>query len=611
MRRLALLLAVLAGSPAGAAQGFEYRTFTAGLGAVAGANGVAVADYDRDGDLDVYVVVREAYDPARPVTWSRLFRNDGTGTFDDRTLTAGVAGSAGLGLPNTAGNGAKLGAAWGDYDGDGWPDLYLTHAGPNQLFRNNGDGTFSDVTAAAGVAGGATQLSTSALWADLDSDGDLDLHVGVWEDYVGAGEARDLANLYFENQGDGTFTEAGTARGLGDAGKTYTTLPVDVDGDGDLDLYDANDFGANRLYLNDGSGTFAEATAALGLEDDGEGMGLALGDLDGDGRDDLFLTNRADSPSQTNALFVAHEAGGYTDQAGAAGVDRTGWGWGAEVFDLENDGDQDLFVVNGYFALDTRNALFENAGAFPLADVASALGVDDLDPARGLVVFDADADGRLDVLVANVARAPHFYANRAVGGAWLSVSLEGGALNTAGLGAVVEVEAGGQRWVRAHHGAQFLGQSLAPVHVGLGEAERVDRVVVRWPGGGTDVVTGLSTDQHIRIRQGGGLVDGQPVASEQALQGTSPLRVSAIAPNPSLGPVTVYVTSPSDATVDLTVVDVLGRRICTLATVPGGEQTVGWEGRDARSQIVPPGVYLVVATSPGRPPAVARLIRAH
>ena len=167
MRRLALLLAVLAGSPAGAAQGFEYRTFTAGLGAVAGANGVAVADYDRDGDLDVYVVVREAYDPARPVTWSRLFRNDGTGTFDDRTLTAGVAGSAGLGLPNTAGNGAKLGAAWGDYDGDGWPDLYLTHAGPNQLFRNNGDGTFSDVTAAAGVAGGATQLSTSALWADL------------------------------------------------------------------------------------------------------------------------------------------------------------------------------------------------------------------------------------------------------------------------------------------------------------------------------------------------------------------------------------------------------------------------------------------------------------
>ena len=610
MRRLALLLAVLAGSPAGAAQGFEYRTFTAGLGAVAGANGVAVADYDRDGDLDVYVVVREAYDPARPVTWSRLFRNDGTGTFDDRTLTAGVAGSAGLGLPNTAGNGAKLGAAWGDYDGDGWPDLYLTHAGPNQLFRNNRDGTFSDVTAAAGGAGGATQLSTSALWADLDSDGDLDLHVGVWEDYVGAGEARDLANLYFENQGDGTFTEAGTARGLGDAGKTYTTLPVDVDGDGDLDLYDANDFGANRLYLNDGSGTFAEATAALGLEDDGEGMGLALGDLDGDGRDDLFLTNRADAPTQTNALFVAQE-GGYTEQAGAAGVDRTGWGWGAEFFDLENDGDQDLFVVNGYFASDTRNALFENSGTFPLSDVAPALGVDHLDPARGLVAFDADADGRLDVLVANVARAPHFYANRADSGAWLSVSLEGGALNTAGLGAVVQVEAGGQRWVRAHHGAQFLGQSLAPVHVGLGAAERVDRVVVRWPGGGTEVVTGLSTDQHIRIRRGGGLVEGQTVASEDVPEATSAPRVLAITPNPSLGPVAVHVTSPPGEAVDLVVVDVLGRRICSLGTVLGGGQTVQWEGRDARGRNVPPGVYLVVVSSPRRPPAVARLVRAR
>lgn len=611
MRWLALLLAVLVGSPVGAAQAFEYRTFTAGLGAVAGANGVAVADYDRDGDLDVYVVVRDAYDPARPVTWSRLFRNDGTGTFDDRTLTAGVAGSAGTGLPNTAGNGAKLGAAWGDYDGDGWPDLYLTHAGPNQLYRNNGDGTFSDVTAAAGVAGGATQLSTSALWTDLDSDGDLDLHVGVWEDYVGVGEARDLANPYFENDGDGTFTEAGAARGLGDTGKTYTTLPVDVDGDGDLDLYDANDFGANRLYLNDGTGTFAEATAALGLEDNGEGMGLALGDIDGDGRDDLFLTNRTDSPVQTNALFVARAEGGYTERAQTAGVARTGWGWGAEIFDLENDGDQDLFVVNGYFASDTPNALFENSGAFPLIDIAPALGVDDLDPARGLVVFDADADGRLDVLVANVARAPHFYANRTDSGAWLSVHLEGGAPNTAGLGAVVEVEADGRRWVRSHDGAQFLGQSLAPVHIGLGEAEEVDRVAVRWPGGGTDVVTGLATDQRIRIRQGEGLIEGQTVASQEAPEATSTIRVGRITPNPSLGPVTVHVVSPPGEAVDLAVLDVLGRRIRSLATVPGGEQTVGWDGRDASGRVVPSGVYLVVATSPYGPPAVARLVRAR
>ena len=594
-----------------AGQGFEYRTFIAGLGSVTNANGVAVADYDRDGDLDVYIVVREPYDGASTPTWSRLFANRGDGTFTDQTRTAGVAGSAGVGLPNTAGNGAKLGAAWGDYDGDGWPDLYLTHAGPNQLYHNNGDGTFTDVTEASGVAGGATQLSTSALWFDADLDGDLDLHVGVWEDYPAGGAARDLANPYFENNGDGTFTEAAAARGLGDVGKTYTTLPVDVDRDGDVDLYDANDFGANRLYLNDGTGTFAEATAALGMEDSGEGMGLALGDIDGDGREDIFLTNRTDSPIQTHALFIAQEAGGYAEQAEAAGVDRTGWGWGAEFFDLENDGDQDLFVVNGYFASDTPNVLFENTGAFPFPDVAPALGVDDLDAARGLVVFDADADGRLDLLIANVSRAPHFYVSRASGGAWLSIALEGDAPNVDALGATVEIEVGDRRWVRSHHGAQFLGQSLAPVHVGLGEAEAVDRVVVRWPGGGEDIVPGLATDQRVRIRQGEGLVEGEVVA----LGGTP--RMSAVppsirsVPNPSAGPVQLHIATPPGVRVGLEIVDALGRRIRHISAGSAGHATVTWDGRDARGLLVPDGVYLVVASAAGRPLAVARVVRAR
>ena len=593
-----LLLLFLLAAPLASAQPFENRTFAAGLGSVTGANGVAVADYDRDGDLDVYVVVRAAYDAGDTRTWSRLFANRGDGTFIDQTRRAGVAGTAGMGLPSDGGNGAKLGAAWGDYDGDGWPDLYLTHAGPNQLLRNNGDGTFSDVTEAAGVAGGPTQLSTSAVWFDADLDGDLDLHVGVWEDYATGGAARDLANPYFENQGDGTFRPASV--GLGDPGKTYTALPLDVDGDGDPDLYDANDFGANRLYLNAGDGTFSEATAAFGLEDDGEGMGLALGDLDGDGRGDVFLTNRADSAIQSNALFLAQPGGGYAERAEAWGVAKTGWGWGAEVFDVENDGDQDLFVVNGYFAADTPNALFVNDGTTPLAEAAEAWGVADRDPARGLAVFDADADGRLDLLIANVSRAPHFYANRAPAGAWLSIALEGSGMNRDGVGAVVEVEAGGRRFVRFHHGAQFLGQNLAPVHVGLGGAEAVDRVTVRWPGGAEEVVTGLAVDQAVRIRQGEGLVAGRPVLVS-APPRPARLRVVGVGPNPSAGAVRVRLEAASPAEVEVAVVDVLGRTVRRLRrSVGAGTTDVTWDGRGGAGDRVAAGVYLVAVSSDGR-----------
>lgn len=613
--RAGLLLAFLAAPPALAqADGvrpFENRTFAAGLGSVAGANGVAVADYDRDGDLDVYVVVRAVYDAGETRTWSRLFANRGDGTFVDQTRQAGVAGSAGVGLPSTGGNGAKLGAAWGDYDGDGWPDLYLTHAGPNQLYRNLGDGTFADVTAAAGVAGGPTQLSTSALWFDADLDSDLDLHVGVWEDYPAGGAAPDLANRYFENLGDGTFREAPAGAGLGDPGKTYTSLPLDVDGDGDPDLYNANDFGPNRFYLNAGDGTFQEATASFGLEDGGEGMGLALGDLTGDGRGDVFLTNRADSPSQQNALFVS-QAEGYAERAEPAGVAKTGWGWGADFFDLENDGDLDLYVVNGYFAADTPNALFRNDGAFPLSEVAASWGVADRDPARGLAVFDADADGRLDLLIANVSRAPHFYANRAATGAWLSVTLEGNGTNRDGLGATVEVEAGGRRQTRFHHGAQFLGQSLTPVHIGLGSAGAVDRVVVRWPGGMVDEVEGLAVDQRVRIRQGEGLVAGRPVSAAAPPRAGPSVRLLGAGPNPSAGPVHIHLRVDSPADVDLAIVDVVGRTVRRLRQPVGvGTAQIAWDGRGGAGGRVAAGLYLLTVSVDGRrvgtlPVAIAR-----
>ena len=593
------VLAALLASGSAAAQPFDAMTSRVGLGGVVSANGLAVADYDRDGDLDVYVVASGSYDSNDPRTWNRLYEATGAGAFTIVTRDVGVRGRDAGTIEATGGQGFKVGAAWGDYDNDGWPDLYLTHAGPNQLLRNNGDGTFADVTAEAGVAGGPTQFSTSPLWVDVDADGDLDLYVSVWDDY--ADGERDLTNPLFRNRGDGTFETVTDAAGVARGGKTYTTVPVDVDADGDLDLYHANDFGANTLSLNLGDGTFREAAAEFGLADPAHGMGLAVGDADGDGRLDLYLTNIADGsyPGETHGLFMAAESG-FTNEAVAAGVGTAGWGWGTAFFDLENDGDEDLYVGAGNVDLDTPNALFENRsdGTLRFAEVGEARAVNSRFPARSVVPFDYDDDGRLDLLISSFlstnAQAILLYRNPPGEGRWLKVALEGTASNRDGLGAVVEVEADGRRWVRSHHGAGFLSQSLLPVHVGLGEAETVDRVTVRWPSGLVEDATGLAVDQSIRFREGDGLVEGVAVASEAPSEAAPRLRLLGAAPNPTAGSVTIRFETATAGRAELQVFDRLGRLVHTARqSVPAGPSSLTW---DARGTPVVAGLYVYVLT---------------
>ncbi|MEM8601490.1 MAG: FG-GAP-like repeat-containing protein [Bacteroidota bacterium] len=581
---------------------FEYRTFTAGLGGITGSNGVAVADVNRDGHLDLYIVVPDAYEAANTRTWNRLFLGLGGGLFRDATRESNLAGRNGTRPENTQGNGYKLGAAWGDYDNDGWPDLYLTHAGPNQLYRNNGNGTFTDVTAAAGVAGSLTHLSTSALWVDIDTDGDLDLHVGAWEDYPQDGEPLDRRNELYENLGDGTFAEVAATLGVDDGGKTYTTLAFDVNGDGRVDLYSANDFGQNRLFVQQPNGSFREETDAYGLVDGGHGMGLALGDPNGDGRFDVYLTNISGEPSggvEEHALFVARPDGGFRNEAEATGVEETGWGWGTAFFDFDNDGDEDLFVGNGYFEPNDPNALFENhseAGPLAFANVAEPLGIADEDPARGLAVFDLNDDGHLDLLAANVSGGPFLYENRHTEGHWLAVALEGTTSNRDGLGATVEVWADGRQHRRLHHGGQFLGQSLVPVHVGLGEAQQVDRVVVRWPSGITESAESLVANQQLRFREGEGLVEGSPVSAEP--EGTLPHRTSrlqflGVGPNPSTRFVTFQFEATRPEHVTVNVYDGLGRLVhATRSVLTPGRNQLRWDARNTRQGRLAPGVYL-------------------
>ncbi len=500
------------------AQAFHLRTYAAGLGSMTATNGVAVADYDGDGDLDVYIVAREAYSRPDSRTWNRLFSNRGDGTFSIVTTSPELAGLGSK--PALSPYGYKLGAAWGDYDNDGRPDLYLTNLGPNQLLHNNGDGTFSDITDQSGLAGCDGVLSSSAIWFDYDLDGDLDLYVSNWEFY-GSGQdneegddcERGRENRLYRNDGNGRFEDVSESAGVGDDGATWMTVAFDVNSDGYPDLYLANDFGPNRLYLNMGRGTFEDATTGFGVEDWYHGMGLAIADVDGNGHFDVYLTNIS-LPSfdqETNPLFLNTGEGHFERAPVDVGVGQAGWGWGTAFFDLENDGDEDLFVVTGNFDSSNPNVLFVNsseAERLRFEEAAEMLGVADLTPGRGLAVFDYDSDGDQDLLISNVFEAVSLYENRASYGSWLQVALEGTASNRNAVGAVVEVETEGRSYRRYFHGAQFLAQSIVPVHFGLDAAQTAAEVTVFWPSGQIETLEDVPLNQLVVVREGAGLVTG-------------------------------------------------------------------------------------------------------
>ena len=510
-------------------------------------NGVAVADYDGDGDLDVYLVAYPQYDPTDPETWNRLFRNDG-GRFVEVTATAGVE-SRPTGYP-VGQMGNKFGAAWGDYDNDGDPDLFLSQIGPDVLYRNEGDGTFTDVTGQAGVAGPDPEAhDTSALWWDYDRDGDLDLYVSAWVH----------ANRLYENRGDGTFADVTGTAGLGDTGQTWTSIPLDADRDGWPDLYVVNDFGPNRFYRNRGNGVFEEATALYGLEDPGHGMGVAVGDVNNDGFFDLYLTN--DTDYFLNPLFMGQEGAPFRNEAVALGVSDADWGWGTEFFDYDLDGDLDLYAVNGFPVDPGHNFLFVNrfveTNVPGFEDLSAASGANGEADARGLVVFDYDGDGRLDMLVANWEETPYLYRNMTTTGNWLMFDLVGTASNRTGYGATIHLKAGGHWMHRAYDGVDFLGQSITPTHFGLGEAVTADSVRVVWPSGHVDVLVHLPANQRVRVKEGEAL----GTAVEPSRVPERAFRLLGNAPNPFADATELTVQTPTAGPVRVAVYDLLGREV--------------------------------------------------
>ncbi len=587
-------------SATGQAQQFRLITTQAGLQGAIATCGVAVADYDRDGDLDIYFVAQDYYDPSDSTTFNHLYRNNGDGTFTDVTVAAGVMSTLSTGSWDFMGN--RSGAAWGDFDNDGYPDLYITNNGANELYHNQGDGTFVDIAEEAGVQGDRYGFDhhASSCWWDFDLDGDLDLYISVWRN------ANDLQfghNILYENLGDGTFRDISEQSGLNDREATWTSLPFDATGDGLPDMYVVNDYGPNHLFANNGDGTFTDMTAAVALEDTGNGMGVAIGDINNDGFFDVYCTNiegvfwEGDPNKPTyNPLFINNGDGTFSNKTLEYGVEGTGWGWATEFFDSDHDGDEDLYAVNGFLIEPGENFFFRNLlaekGTPAMQNISQESGSNGEAEARGMVTFDFDNDGDLDILVANFRESAYLYENTAAPGNWLKIILVGRQANRPAFGSIVRLTTETGLTLHRHYdGVDFLGQSMAPVHFGLGAAQNISRIVVEWPGGGQEIIENIAANQTITIEQGAGLITAVP--SERAQPGD--FRLLSAYPNPFRHVTGILFQLEQAGEVRISISDILGREVRTIAggRMAAGRHTLHWDGRDQHGRMLGSGIYFI------------------
>jgi enediyne biosynthesis protein E4 len=495
--------------------------------------GVAFFDYDNDGWMDIFLVnsgESDFYRPEKPLR-NALYKNNRDGTFTDVTGKAGVAGGKSFGM----------GVAVGDYDNDGWSDLFVTAYGRSTLYHNNGDGTFTDVTARAGLV--FPNWATSAAWFDYNNDGLLDLFVCSFVKYdpasgITCGDNklnrkyyciprvfRPSASLLFHNNGDGTFREVGKGTEIEKAmGKALGVVATDINNDGLMDLFVANDTVQNFLFINRGNGKWEEKALAaeVGFSDNGQarsGMGVDAADIDGDGMVDLFVAN---VDQEMFSLYKNSGKEAFVDVAhrhDIAKSTRLLSGWGLKFFDYDNDGLLDLVLANGHpdDMIDTYSAqvkyrepmlLFHNDGK-RLNDVSAAAGpVFHKDfPARGLAVGDFDNDGLPDLLLGNNGAAPVLMRNNTgQGNHWLGVRLVGKTTNRDAIGARLTWSVGGTTRTRLkNNGGSYLSSHDPREVLGIGKATKIDWLEVRWPAPSkrADRFTNLPIDKYVTITEGG------------------------------------------------------------------------------------------------------------
>jgi hypothetical protein len=517
--------------------------------------GIAFYDYDNDGWLDIFIVNGSRLEgfAAGGEPTSHLFRNNRDGTFTDVTAKAGVAHS-----------GWGQGVCVGDYDNDGWEDLFVTYYGNNVLYHNNGDGTFTDVSQKAGVAGKGTRWNTGCAFVDYDRDGHLDLFVANYIDmdlktapvpesgpclYKGIMVAcgppglQGGKNILYHNNGDGTFTDVSEAAGIFRANGTYGlgVLTADFDNDGWPDIYVANDSTASALYHNKKNGTFEDIAIEAGcaLSPDGKpqaGMGVSAADYDLDGNLDLLKTNFAgDTPS----LYRNLGGDSFEDATFTAGLGaHTQFlGWGCGFLDFDNDGWPDILICNGHVYPEVeqlkteagyaqRKLLYRNLRNGHFADVSlqAGAGISDPAPSRGCAFGDFDNDGNIDVVVNAVNDYPQLLRCRStVGNNWIKIRTIGVKSNRSGIGARLTCVTNPPGESKPHRqidevrsGGSYISQNDLRIHFGIGKAEKVDLLEVRWPSGQLDSLKEVKANQLIFVKEGQGIARTMQFAAPQS-----------------------------------------------------------------------------------------------
>ena len=504
--------------------------------------GCAFLDFDNDGWMDIFLVnsgPSDFWKPTKPVR-NALYKNNRNGTFTDVTEKAGVSGAS-----------FGMGIAVGDYDNDGWPDIFVTAYGKCTLYKNNHDGTFSDVTEKAGVA--TPGWTTSAVWFDYDNDGRLDLFVCSFVDYSGEHKFecgdnkigkkyyciprvfRPTANFLYHNNGDGTFTEVSKGTDIAKAlGKGLGVVATDINNDGRMDLFVANDTVQNFLFLNRGPGTNGRwkweevgLQAGVGFSESGQarsGMGVDAADFDADGWQDLFVAN---VDHEMFSVYQNSKDETFRDVAQANDVARSTRllsGWGLKYFDYDNDGAIDLILANGHpddmiddYSMQVKYKepllLFHQGEDRRLHNVSELAGpaFRKFFPARGLAVGDYDNDGALDVIIGNNGGAPLLLNNRAAkGNNWLGIKLEGVHCNRDGIGAKIYWTAGGKKRFRLkNNGGSYLSSHDPRQVLGIGSAPKIDALEIHWPAPSKqiDKISNLPVNRYVRVTEGKGIIE--------------------------------------------------------------------------------------------------------
>jgi hypothetical protein len=507
-------------------------------------SGVAFIDYDNDGWPDIFLVNGSDWPGhAQKHTTPKLYHNNHDGTFTDVTHKAGLDVEM-----------YGMGVAVGDYDNDGYDDLFVTAFGQSRLFHNNGNGTFTDVTQKAGVAG-PHELSTSAAWVDYDKDGKLDLVVGNYvqwspetdlyctldgksKSYCTPESYKGTAARLWHNRGDGTFEDATQKAGLGDpTSKTMGIAVLDYDNDGWPDLLFSNDTQPNKLYRNNGNGTFTEkgVIAGVAFSEDGvarAGMGVDAADYDHSGYPSLLITNFS---NQMLSLYHNEGKGLFVDEAPQSEIGRASLltlGFGCFFFDYDLDGWPDIFIANGHIDPEIQKVqanvkyampphLFHNVSKGKFEEVTKQMGQAFGTPrvGRGAAYADVFNDGRLDLLLSTNGGPAYLFRNEAQSGSAanrsLRVKLVGTKSNRDGIGAVVRVTSGGETQTQMlRSGSSYLSSSELVFTFGLAQHDKTESIEIRWPSGQVDHLSSITAGQTITATEGKGLTASRPYAAK-------------------------------------------------------------------------------------------------